>query len=361
MYSNALANTQVTTATFVFQSTINLFISPCFLIYGLLSIAKKHLIAKKWWWLGIHLLAFITFLVVDIGILNDYSLKEIQQIYKNPPLPYLLFYKLHHVLQLVALWWFLGQIKKYRQQIKANYSFIEPIRLMWLQNITWVFLTVHVLSSITFLLYNFGVFGQKIEIAFLVLNMALMLAMFFMSYKGIRHYTTAELYQWQQEKALEPVKPATENQQAEEKPRTEVLAQATETTSTEEEKIPAKYQSSSLSETEMQRIHQQMLRLFDEDQLYLEPKLQLQEVATALDVTSHVLSQTINTITQQTFYHLVNGYRVEHLKKLLGDPAQKQYTILALGFDSGFNSKASLNRIFKQYTGQTPREYQKTQ
>ena len=111
----------------------------------------------------------------------------------------------------------------------------------------------------------------------------------------------------------------------------------------------------------MQHIYQQMIRLFEEDQLYLQPKLQLQEVAKMLEITSHILSQTINTITQQTFYHLVNGYRIEHFKKLLNDPAQKQYTILALGFESGFNSKASLNRIFKQYTGQTPREYQKTE
>ena len=184
MYSNALAHQQVTTAVFVFQSTINLFIQPCFLVYGLLSIAKGHLIGKKWWWLGIHALAFIAFLMVDIGILNNYSPEAIQGIYKNPPLPYLLFYKSHHVLQIIALWWLLGQIKKYQEQIKDNYSFIEPIRLVWLQNITWVFLIVHVLSSVTFLLYNFGLFGQKIEIAFLVLNISLVISMFYMSYKG---------------------------------------------------------------------------------------------------------------------------------------------------------------------------------
>ena len=37
---------------------------------------------------------------------------------------------------------------------------------------------------------------------------------------------------------------------------------------------------------------------------------------------------------------------------------QKRFTILALGLESGFNSKASLNRVFKEETGLSPREYQ---
>jgi len=41
------------------------------------------------------------------------------------------------------------------------------------------------------------------------------------------------------------------------------------------------------------------------------------------------------------------------------DPTQKRYTILALGLESGFNSKASLNRVFKEATGISPSEYQK--
>jgi AraC-like DNA-binding protein len=47
------------------------------------------------------------------------------------------------------------------------------------------------------------------------------------------------------------------------------------------------------------------------------------------------------------------------MQKLLTDSGQTQFTILSLGFESGFNSKASLNRVFKEQTGLSPSEYQK--
>ena len=45
--------------------------------------------------------------------------------------------------------------------------------------------------------------------------------------------------------------------------------------------------------------------------------------------------------------------------KLISDPDNNKFTILALGLDSGFNSKATLNRIFKKQTGYSPMEYRK--
>ena len=38
----------------------------------------------------------------------------------------------------------------------------------------------------------------------------------------------------------------------------------------------------------------------------------------------------------------------------------RQLTILAIAYDSGFNSKSSFNTIFKEKTGQTPSEYLST-
>ncbi|MEO1714801.1 MAG: helix-turn-helix domain-containing protein, partial [Bacteroidota bacterium] len=76
-------------------------------------------------------------------------------------------------------------------------------------------------------------------------------------------------------------------------------------------------------------------------------------------VPVHVLSQVINQETNGPFYDFVNRYRVKHLQELLLDSQKGHLTILALGYESGFNSKASLNRIFKQHVGLTPSQYQK--
>ena len=40
-------------------------------------------------------------------------------------------------------------------------------------------------------------------------------------------------------------------------------------------------------------------------------------------------------------------------------PEYKTAKIIAIAFDSGFKSKTTFNRVFKNYTGQTPSEYRK--
>ena len=39
------------------------------------------------------------------------------------------------------------------------------------------------------------------------------------------------------------------------------------------------------------------------------------------------------------------------------DPAYDPITLLGIAYDSGFNSKSTFNRIFKQMTGKSPVEY----
>jgi AraC-like DNA-binding protein len=42
---------------------------------------------------------------------------------------------------------------------------------------------------------------------------------------------------------------------------------------------------------------------------------------------------------------------------LLKEGKHQQMTLLALAFDSGFNSKPSFNRLFKEKVGMSPTEY----
>lgn len=84
----------------------------------------------------------------------------------------------------------------------------------------------------------------------------------------------------------------------------------------------------------------------------------MQYLASRLGVTNHNISQALNETAGKSFYDYVNDYRLRDFQKLLADPGKKHFTILALGMESGFNSKASINRIFKKQLGETPREYQ---
>jgi AraC-like DNA-binding protein len=55
----------------------------------------------------------------------------------------------------------------------------------------------------------------------------------------------------------------------------------------------------------------------------------------------------------------VNTYRVEYVIDLMKNDEMRNYTLLSIGFEAGFNSKSSFFRIFKKLTGKTPSEYMK--
>jgi hypothetical protein len=54
----------------------------------------------------------------------------------------------------------------------------------------------------------------------------------------------------------------------------------------------------------------------------------------------------------------VNEYRVKEFKKQIKLPKNQNYTILAVAFECGFNSKATFNRAFKKFTGQSPSRFE---
>jgi AraC-like DNA-binding protein len=120
-----------------------------------------------------------------------------------------------------------------------------------------------------------------------------------------------------------------------------------------------KYEKSGLSETVALEIHQRLSHVVDNERPYLNPELTLDELAEKVNVLPHILSQVINTIEQKSFYDYINLKRVEDFKKAVASPKNKRYTLLALAFECGFNSKTAFNRNFKNVTGLTPSLYLK--
>ncbi|MEM6782130.1 MAG: helix-turn-helix transcriptional regulator [Bacteroidota bacterium] len=100
-------------------------------------------------------------------------------------------------------------------------------------------------------------------------------------------------------------------------------------------------------------------RLMEHDRLYLDPRLRLADLAARLGVGPRACSDVLAQAFGATFYDLVNGYRVEEAQASLRDPATAHLTVLAVGLDAGFSSKASFNRVFKARTGETPSSYRK--
>jgi AraC-like DNA-binding protein len=104
---------------------------------------------------------------------------------------------------------------------------------------------------------------------------------------------------------------------------------------------------------------QRLMAHMEKEQPYLQSKLTLHQLATELQLPAQTLSELLNDILNQNFFQFVNGYRVEEVKKRLQDPKYRNLTILGIALESGFNSKAAFNRIFKQHTGLIPSAYMK--
>ena len=106
---------------------------------------------------------------------------------------------------------------------------------------------------------------------------------------------------------------------------------------------------------------EKIIGLMEEEKLYQETDLTLQDLAKKLDSPTYQVSLAMNEGLKKNFYDLVNGYRVEEAKRLLLDSENRNYTILSVGFEAGFNSKTTFNTVFKKFTGHTPTDFRDKQ
>ena len=126
-----------------------------------------------------------------------------------------------------------------------------------------------------------------------------------------------------------------------------------------EEPRKAKYLKSSLNADSAENIYTGLTQLMREKKPYTNPELTLDELAQTLNVHRNNLSQVINTYEQKSFYDYINLKRVEEFKRIVSLPESQKFTLLGLANNSGFNSKTSFNRNFKNATGLSPTEYLK--
>ncbi|MCF8298023.1 MAG: AraC family transcriptional regulator [Saprospiraceae bacterium] len=96
---------------------------------------------------------------------------------------------------------------------------------------------------------------------------------------------------------------------------------------------------------------------FKQDKIHLDNELTIDKLAYHLSMDTTELSSILNHEMNTNFYQLINSYRVEEVKKKLQEDDQRFFTLLAIAFDCGFNSKSTFNRVFKEFTGVSPKEF----
>ena len=111
--------------------------------------------------------------------------------------------------------------------------------------------------------------------------------------------------------------------------------------------------------TKNNEYYHELIRLFEEEKVYRNPNLSLECVAEKMGISAGYLSRVVNDTTNTGFSQFTNSYRVREAQKKLVSEEYSHYNILSVGLESGFNSKASFNRNFKEIAGMPPQDYLK--
>ena len=214
---------------------------------------------------------------------------------------------------------------KHRRLIDENFSYDEEINLNWLKYCIWGIGLIFITATIVTLMREIiGVdFGFNADLIFYT---EITFFIFFLGYFGIRH------------KGIFAENTAKSNQIVE--PKTQ-----------------GEYKKSGLDQTVAVSYHDDLLKIMKEQKPFLEPKLSLGNLAKRMNISVNHLSQIINQYEGINFYDFVNKYRVDEFMLKVADTKNRNFSILAIALDSGFNSKSSFNQVFKKCTGKTPSQY----
>lgn len=91
------------------------------------------------------------------------------------------------------------------------------------------------------------------------------------------------------------------------------------------------------------------------EKLYENENLSLLMLAEQVDLTSHQLSELINTEYDYGYPRFVREHRVRAAKSML--VAEPDSSVLAVSMATGFKSQSSFYTAFKESTGESPGSY----
>ncbi len=128
----------------------------------------------------------------------------------------------------------------------------------------------------------------------------------------------------------------------------------------DEKRESSRYERSGLTDANSKEYLTRLQNYLQDEKPYLKSELTIYDLSNELGISRHHLTQVINEKLNKNFYTFINEYRVDEVKKRLKDPKYQNITVLAIAYDSGFNSKSTFNDFFKKVTGMTPSQYKKS-
>lgn len=117
------------------------------------------------------------------------------------------------------------------------------------------------------------------------------------------------------------------------------------------------YAISTLSSVDCESSLKNLKNLMQENQLYQENNLDLYTLAVQLELSSHQLSELINTRLGKSFSRYIREQRVQAAQQMLKD--KPSTSVLSVGLSVGFTSQSNFYDAFREIVGTTPGKYRK--
>ena len=119
--------------------------------------------------------------------------------------------------------------------------------------------------------------------------------------------------------------------------------------------VPRRYANKKIDTEKAADLKRRLQKVMLEKQLYKQPNLKIEDIAKQLDVPTSLVSQFLNDNLGMNGPTYINVLRIEEAKKLLLSKSHEHFTIEAIGYEVGFNTKSSFYTSFKKHTKTTPR------
>lgn len=105
-----------------------------------------------------------------------------------------------------------------------------------------------------------------------------------------------------------------------------------------------------------EKIEEEIITLINDEKIFLNPDLNLEVFSKIVGYHRNTISKVLNQ-NGIGFVKTINELRLRKFLSLCEKGELEDKTILGLAMESGFNSKSSFNRIFKEYYNDSPSNY----